>query len=245
MNHSNIEYIINPDGTKGYAWNFQSGCLNWQNPDICPVGFNCWAKRKAGRFHKNFEPTLHPEKLLDPLRVKKPATIGVCFTGDLFGNWVDPTKQPGAVDFGGLKDEVFWVVKQCPQHRFLFLTKCPWNIKKWGRFPDNAWVGVTACNQKQHNEAVTILAGTDAKHKWISYEPLLEEINLGGAYDLEGIDWVVIGAQTQPRILPKREWVEAILDVCDKGKIPYWTKTNLETWTGEYVCALHQELPFD
>ena len=252
MNHSDIEYIINPDGTKGYAWNFQTGCLNWQKPSVCPVGLNCWAKRMAERFHRSFEPALHPEKLLDPLKLKKPATIGVCFTGDLFGDWVDPERiiQDPYTDIrvqSSLKLAVLETIKFYPQHRFLFLTKCPQNLKRWGRFPDNAWVGVSICNQKQHNAAISILAGTDAKHKWISYEPLLEEINMTGVYDFKGINWVVLGLQTpyNQKTAPKTEWVDKIIKACRKECIPIWTKDNIiETRTGPSICALHQELPF-
>ena len=80
MQKSGIEYLT-------HSWNFQTGCLNHEN-GVCTLP--CWAKAMAKRFHRSFEPELHPKKISDPLRSKQGGRrIGVCFTGDLFGSWVD------------------------------------------------------------------------------------------------------------------------------------------------------------
>ncbi len=105
MNKSKIEYLT-------HAWNFYTGCNHWKT-GVCAVGENCWAKGLADRFHRPFEPTLHPELLLDPLRLKKPGRIGVCFTGDLFGDWVDPEMEVrfGDIDIIIKGDHIFMGVQ--------------------------------------------------------------------------------------------------------------------------------------
>lgn len=132
MNKTKIEYL-------NYCWNFYPGCRNG-----CSY---CWARKRAIRFNNgDFEPRLRPELLLDPINLKKPSRIGVCFTGDLFGDWVDPKQlicwqdSPGtvwlgperafaldedALTTGSLSELLFYVIKRCPQHTFIFLTKQP------------------------------------------------------------------------------------------------------------------------
>ena len=177
LSQSSIEYLVT-NGRKGYNWAFYTGCLHWKT-GVCGgggKGFYCWAKRNADRFHKgDFTPTLHLEKLIAPNFPERPSRIAVCFTGDLFGDWVKPYQR---VISGGpiLKDAIFDKIRYSPQHTFLFLTKAPKNLLLWSPFPKNCWVGFSACNQKQFDEGVEYLKQVKAAVKFISFEPLLEHI---------------------------------------------------------------------
>jgi hypothetical protein len=95
LSKSGIEWLRNPDGSQGYSWNFYSGCENKER-GICLVP-NCWARSITERFPAHypngFKPTFYPDAFLSPLSLKKPFIIGVCFMGDLFGDWVDPNKM--------------------------------------------------------------------------------------------------------------------------------------------------------
>jgi len=225
MNKSGIEYLT-------HVWNFYTGCNHWKT-GVCPVGDKCWAKSMAHRYNRSFEPTLHPEKLLDPLSLKKPGRIGVCFTGDLFGEWVDPAVMVS--DKSGYADcslgfIVHYVLRRCPQHQFFFLTKAPQNYAKWGTWPDNAWVGATVCNDKMLDIAVDKLEDINAKHKWLSVEPLTEKLTLSLDYALyySGVSFVVIGGWSgghgkQPEIA----WIKEIIEACDKAGIKVFLKDNL------------------
>jgi len=42
-----------------------------------------------------------------------------------------------------------------------------------------------------------------------------------------GINWVIIGAQTKPYKPPKIEWVEEIVQACDKAGVEVFLKHNL------------------
>ncbi len=208
MQKSGIEYL-------DFVWNFYTGCKN-QETGVCTLP--CWAKAQAHRFGRSFEPTFHFGIFNTPMP-KAPARIGVCFTGDLFGAWANPLTF------------IFERIKDHPEHQFFFLTKCPGNIKKWAKFPDNAWVGVTALNAEQVWLAVEALKGVDAKHKWLSLEPLQGDI-FAPSWELNryftGIDWIVVGAQSHPTVLPWKEWVWEIGDAAKKAGIPYWLKNNLK-----------------
>jgi protein gp37 len=240
-----------------YGWNFYPGCLH-KPQGICPLP-NCWAegmsKRQREDFHK---PMLIPERILAPLERKKPARILVDFMGDLFGDWVNPDMPLTDIfpcvdeDDETLRDLIFDVIKHCPQHTFIFLTKALWNLKKWGRFPNNCWVGATVCNEAMYLKALKELHEVDARVKWLSIEPLYEELHQGHELlEWAGIRWVVIGAQTNPTVYPKASWVQNILVDCHNAGIcpshggGIWIKDNLvpmleKEWPG---WASLQELP--
>ncbi len=256
---SGIEYLDR-------AWNFYSGCENRER-GICPVP-NCWARGIVNRFEDHypngFKPTFYPEAFMSPLHLKKPSRIGVAFMGDLMGDWVDPEKMmnvpmvPGLSHAEPLKGQIYRTIRQCPQHTFMTLTKCPWNLKKWSPFPDNCWVGVTATNWEMFYEAKKQLARVNAKIKYLSLEPLLnwykrKEFYAVNALKEADINWVIIGSQTKPYKPPKIEWVEEIVRACDKAGVPVFLKDNLipalevrepflET-TKDYTKYPRQEMP--
>jgi protein gp37 len=128
-------------------------------------------------------------------------------------------------------DNVLYAIKKCPTWRFYLLTKQPQNLPKWSPFPDNCWVGVTACNAKMAEEAGFWLWEVKARVKFISFEPLLERIQPHFAdylsEDVDGIKWVIIGAQTKPYKPPRKEWIDEIVDAADRAKIPVFLKDNL------------------
>jgi protein gp37 len=233
---SNIEYL-------DHIWSFYSGC---RNPiSICLVSPNCWARDTVNRFGyhypNGFEPTFYPEAYLSPLSLKKPARIGVAFMGDLFGNWVDPGMTVGPLDSKGrkfarmpLKDLIFTVIRGCPQHTFIFLTKCGWNLQKWSPFPDNCQVGISALTEADFSLACLYLRDIEAKVKFISLEPLYFWTSgftrsLLTTAKKSGITWLVIGRQTKPYRSPQVAWVEDIVSVAIKLGIKVFLKNNLRS----------------
>jgi len=256
LSKSGIEYL-------NYVWNFYSGCYNWKN-GICPVGKNCWAKkiteRFPGHYPNGFEPTFYPEAFLSPLHLNKPSIIGCAFMGDLFLDEIDPdlrvcVPQTGLFHFldGYPIREIFKTIKDCPQHKFLFLTKCPWNLIKWSPFPENCWVGVTVTSAYMLYKALEFLKDIDATKVYLSLEPFLEEIKIPAPaiFNDYAINWLIIGACTGTKVgmselvrkypnltlmsygnrwilPPKLEWVLEIVEAADKAGIPVFLKDNLK-----------------
>lgn len=228
LSKSGIEYLT-------HSWGIYSGCQH--GIEVCPVSPHCWARSIANRFKAHypngFEPTWYEEAFLSPLSIKRPAIIGVGWVGDTFGDWNDPNELSGIFEPASREYELtnremlLWVMERCPEHRFVFLTKAPHNIPKWGKFPDNASVGVSVCNQKMFDKALIYLSDIETKHKWLSIEPLLGKVVIE-PIDLEGISWVAIGAQSNPVFYPGRlDWVENIMWACLDAHIPCWLKNNL------------------
>lgn len=95
-------------------------------------------------------------------------------------------------------------------------------------------------------------------HKFISIEPLscdicdVEDEREGGKL-LENFllprgykrffEWIIVGAETgnrKDKIVPKREWIEKLVDLCNRAEIPIFMKSSLALIWGE---DLIQEFP--
>lgn len=98
-------------------------------------------------------------------------------------------------------------------------------------------------------------------HKFISIEPLscdicevedereggklLEHFLLPRGYK-SFFEWVIVGAETGRRknkIVPKREWIEKLLELCRKAEIPIFMKSSLaEIWSEPLIQEFPKEL---
>lgn len=196
MNATSIEWVKNPDGSQGgYTWNPITGCLNHDNGLCKGGGFPCYAYKLAHtrlkqrylanhnmlpfedmcdedgsdhwQFHDPFYPRFWEERLYEPFFRQTPSGIFVCDMSDLFGNGIPE---------GWISDVVEEIIPRSPQHRFYLLTKQPQNLIKFSPFPSNCFVGVSASNQQQFNNAVQHLEEVKATVKFISFEPMLDHI---------------------------------------------------------------------
>lgn len=219
MNRTRIEWT-------DYTWNPVTGCLSTE--EQCAVRKHCYARRTAKRLAgrcgyppspHEFEPTLHPERLEEPYKVKKPSKIFVCSMGELFGPWVPREWQ----------EAIFKVVEDNPQHIFQFLTKFPENYPKviW---PDNCWLGLTLTGGEDLlTQGRKLMSFQDvlleARTKFISAEPL-QGLLVG--YALWSMDWLIIGAQTNPKRQPQQYELEGLLAKAAWYKVPIFMKDNLD-----------------
>lgn len=169
-----------------HTWNPIVGCT-----PCSPGCENCYAKTMHDKRHKAYlagaklpaqyakpfcEIQYFPERLRDPLKLKKPATIFVCSMGDLFHPEAEWEWQ----------DEVFTAMYRADWHRYMVLTKRPkemlrffrtiedWDTRDW----PNLWLGVTVCNQAEADAKIPILLQTPAAHRFVSIEPMLGAVNL-------------------------------------------------------------------
>lgn len=169
------------------VWNPISGCTK-----VSEGCRNCYAermaKRQAGRngypYNEPFKVTLHPDKLDEPIRWKKPRMIFVNSMSDLFHE---------DVSFEYIA-KVYDIIKQCPQHTFQILTKrvdralefYRKDVRKTGHYPGsyawlrNVWFMASTENQETANERIPKLLKIPAYIRGISAEPLLSAINLTG-----------------------------------------------------------------
>lgn len=237
MNKTKIEWC-------DMTWNPVTGCLHG-----CEY---CYASRIATRFADKtnltyvdgvkpphlsnvpypygFLPTLHPNRLDQPQKVKKPQKIFVCSMADLFGDWV-PDEWI---------EKVFDACEKAPQHKYLFLTKNPARYEQFDRhMPPNMWFGWTQTKPKE----VPTFATHHSWHTFISLEPLLEEFK---AFRISGMRWAIVGAETGNRkgkIVPEKRWIDSIVATCREVKVPVFMKDSLKDLMGnDFIQEWPEEL---
>lgn len=212
------------------TWNPIRGCTR-----VSEGCRNCYAERVAARFSDPGQPyhglarrvavahddktgrvletearwtgdvALVEERMLDPIRWRKPRMIFVNSMSDLFHE--------------GVPDEWIWqifgVMAVSTRHTFQILTKRPERMSKFVNSFDgaerfvsylfdtfralatcdmahewplpNVWLGVSVEDQKTADERIPQLLDSQAALHWVSYEPALGPVNfgdlLGGSFD--------------------------------------------------------------
>lgn len=182
-----------------------------------------------------FVPTLHEYRLNDPSTKGFGKTIFVCSMADLFGEWV-PDEW--------IK-KVFDACKAAEGHRYLFLTKNPARyiqLREAGLLPtdESFWYGTTVTD----DEAPMMWAKD--LNTFASIEPILGPLcNEDVPDELEHIDWFIIGAETgnrKDKVIPKREWIEGVVDYARAHGKPVFMKDSLKPIWGEDILT---EFPWD
>ena len=179
-----------------------------------------------------FKPTLHKYRLGDLDTKKFGETIFVCSTADLFGSWV-PDEWI---------DHVFHSCLRHDEHRYMFLTKNPeryYALKQKGELPnnDNFWYGTTVTTPDSE------YFFSEEHHTFLSIEPILECFK-GCGDNISKTELVIVGAETGKRIgkvVPQKEWVYPIVNVCKDNGIPLFFKDSMKPIWGEDIPT---ELPW-
>jgi protein gp37 len=166
-------------------------------------------------YQNGFRLSLMPERLAEPLERRKPTVYFVNSMSDLFHE---------KVPFPYIQ-QVFDVMKRAHRHTFQILTKRAERMASFCRgrsVPPNAWLGVSVEDRKHGVPRIDTLRGIDATVRFLSIEPLLEDL---GAIDLRDIHWVIVGGESGPKARPMREaWVASVKRQCDEFDVPFFFK---------------------
>lgn len=256
MNQTSIEWAEK-------TWNPTTGCT-----PVSEGCANCYARRMAQRLRgrygypadEPFKVTLHPEKLEEPLKLRKPSRIFVCSMSDLFHE---------DVPFEFI-DQVFGVMAMARKHTFMVLTKRPQRLLEYARSrtretgegylnEGNVWLGVTAENQDRADERIPTLLQVPAAVRFVSVEPMLGPVDLSKwlvckdcarwdvkpGYDyskglncgLPQLNWVICGGETGPNARPMHpDWVRGLRNQCQGAGVPCMFKQWGEWCGGVYSC---------
>ena len=85
----------------------------------------------------------------------------------------------------------------------------------------NVWLGVSVEDQKRADERIDHLRRTPAAVRFLSVEPMLEEIRI----NLEGIDWVICGGESGPGARPfDLAWARSLRDQCKAAGVLFFMK---------------------
>ena len=227
-----------------WSWNPVTGCNH--GCDYCYARAIATSRDMAAYYPAGFTPLFHHERLDAPANTPVPGRaaadpahgrVFVCSMADLFGAWV-PQEWI---------DQVVASTVANPQWEYLYLTKFPQRYDRL-QLPASGWIGASV--DEQHRAEPTLAAMrkvSGVKVKWLSLEPLLEPIKFS---TLEGIDMIVIGAQSEnigqnSSFSPPFEWVADLVATARRDGCKVWLKTNLlgqtsGQWPG---MQLPQEAP--
>jgi protein gp37 len=200
------------------TWNPTTGCTK-----VSPGCLHCYAEVMARRLHamgatgyeREFELSVHEGRLSQPLLRRLPTVYFVNSMSDLFHKDVPDT----------FLDRVFEVIRATPQHTYQILTKRASRLPRYFAnrdCPDNAWLGVSVENRRNGVPRIAHLAKVKARVRFLSVEPLLEDI---GRLGLAGIHWVIVGGESGHQARPMRpEWVKGVKRQCDAARVAFFFK---------------------
>lgn len=155
------------------------------------------------------------KKFYEALYWKEPGRVFTCSMSDFFLQEAD-----------AWRDDAWDVIRRTPWLTWLILTKRPERIKQclpddWGNGWNNVWLGVSVGIQESFHRAKT-LADIPAKIRFISAEPLLEELDFllehEGELLMSHFQWVIIGGESGNESGPyqyrpcKLEWIESAVN---------------------------------
>lgn len=200
------------------TWNPTTGCTK-----ISSGCKHCYAEAMAKRlqamgvngYENGFDLTILPERLVQPLKRKKPTIYFVNSMSDLFHEGIPDS----------FIQQVFEVIRQSTQHQFQILTKRAERMEQFVSnhpVPENTWLGVTVEDKKYGIPRIEYLRRIEVKIRFLSLEPLLEDL---GTLDLNGIHWVIVGGESGPN--PRQmepEWAMNIQQQCQQSGVQFFFK---------------------
>lgn len=211
---------------------------------ISPACANCYAKRMATRLRgrcgypkdRPFAVTLHPERLSQLDRWRKPRRIFMVSMGDLFHPDVP-------VKFINLVTEA---MDRNPQHTYMILTKRPkrlcdlYHTGKLYWEPKIIQLGVTV-ESNDYRWRIDEMMLVPAAEYFVSIEPCLGDVNLGSYLPPmprpATLGQVILGGETGPGGRPMHpKWVRSIRDQAVMSNTPFMFKG----W-GEYTPDPYQD----
>ena len=204
------------------TWNPVRGCTK-----ISPGCKHCYAETFAERFRgvkghpyeQGFDLRLVPEKLGEPLRWRAPKMIFVNSMSDLFHEDV-PDEYIIAVAE---------VMRAAKWHTFQVLTKRALRLRKllgtklrFAASQPHIWWGVSVENRKHGLPRIEHLRSANAKVRFLSIEPLLEDL---GPLNLRGISWVIVGGESGPGARPmEKAWALSVRNQCRTSGVHFFFK---------------------
>jgi protein gp37 len=200
----------------------RTSAANWRKP----VKWNAQVERQIAERCKD------GESAIDDDPIQRPRIFpSLC-------DWMD-----GEVPVSWLADFVK-LMYRTPNLDWLLLTKRPERIRPmleavldeeqyqvWFREmspPCNIWMGTSVEDQERADERIPELLKIPAKVRFLSVEPLLEDVNLEDHLVntvSNSIDWVIVGAESGPGARPCNvEWIHSVVRQCKGAHCPVFVK---------------------
>lgn len=228
------------------TWNPTTGCTK-----VSPGCKNCYAEPLAKRlqsmnnprYRNGFKPTIHADKLAEPMRWQSPEWVFVNSMSDLLHEAFPDSFVVDAVE----------AMHRANWHRYQVLTKRPqrWAsiteqvIERLGHWPRNVLPGTSLESRAVIDGYAKIPARLEAmRHagdadtiRMISAEPLIASLvaegktaaDLGDELRAAGIGWVITGGESTHKSKYRAadlDWFREVRDACAHAGIPFFHKQH-------------------
>lgn len=162
-----------------------------------------------------FAPRFWEERLMQPLRWKKPMRIFVNSMSDVFH----------ASFSREMIARVFRVMNEAHWHQFQLLTKRPERAARLAasfEWSENIWIGASIEDMRVARRADYLRKIAQAHVRFISAEPLLGPLD---QLDLTGIHWVIGGGESGEGYRPVDiRWARGLRDHCNEAGVAFFWK---------------------
>ena len=199
-----------------FTWNPWMGCRK-----VSLGCKNCYMFRDQERYGNDPTEIRRSKTTFDePLKWKDPAMVFVNSWSDFFIEEADDWR-----------DDAWDIIRRTPQLTYQILTKRPENIpyrlpRDWGDGWDNVWLGISIERSKEMHRGFT-LAHIITKHRFISAEPLIGQLNLWMLLGENKFEWVIVGGESG--FIHRNmnlAWVRAIKKQCDGTGVAFFMKQD-------------------
>jgi protein gp37 len=119
------------------------------------------------------------------------------------------------------------LIERTPWLNWLLLTKRPHFVREmvpWDtRWPENVWIGTSVETQARAALRLPYLVELPARVRFLSCEPLLEELDL--TEWLPQVQWVIVGGESGQRARPMHpSWARSLQEQCAQHQVPFFFK---------------------
>lgn len=200
-----------------YTCNFQ----NWYCTKISAGCKNCYMLEMKRIYKKTDDSPQWREAGVKEF--EKIPSGAVIFVGDMYDVYHEHNQHEWII-------RTHEIIASRPDVTVLLLTKrpeLPPELIDKLVWSDNLWLGVTV-EDINNIPRITSLKRLPAKHRWLSCEPLLEDISVSlRPLRLSGINWIVCGGESGRNRRPfNQEWAINLMLKCRQNSVPFFFKQS-------------------
>lgn len=217
------------------GWNPVQGCQKCS--DGCK---NCYAEclvQKRSKAEKNISFDIH----INEKQIKKKFDdtnefVFVCSQSDLFHHSISED----------VLDEIFDKMVDCKSKKFAVCTKRSAYMREYFNnfnLPEkdysNVIFGVTVESNKYKSRIDDLLNTDRIKYRFLSLEPMLEEMDIESYLKTKLIDWVIVGCESgENHRKCENKWIENVVKQCKTYDIPVFVNNITSNTSNEITDVL-------
>lgn len=241
-------HLIREDGSHGGHWcrKISPGCANCYAEEQNQSNYFKFAShlKYSGAVPENL---IFNSKVMEfALKLKKPERIFIGSMTDVGGDWVPEDSLDRMFAYMALARHTFQILTKRPERMRDYLRSSRQRLRiaivdlgrELGLKPEsyeayetfefdwplqNIWLGTSVENQKAADDRIPQLLQTPAAIRFLSCEPLLEQVTLDNY--LPYLDWIIVGGESGPSTRQcNTDWIRSIVHQCRQTKTAVFVK---------------------